>query len=399
MAKFQDYHDIDRAVEEKMRGITMNASRVGYETSKRHYSHTDCPGHLDFIKNMITGTSQMDASILVVAANDGTMPQTREHILLAKQVGVKYIIVYVNKVDIVDDEVVELVELETRELLDEFKFDGSSIPFIYGSALKALNGEDPEIGEKSILKLLDTVDEYVKIPDRDVAKPFYMSVQSAVPIKGRGTVVVGTLERGSAKAGTTVEITGGNITIKSKISDIQVFNQSVPMCKAGDHVGLLCTSVKVQQIIKGMVVMNPGTYTMTNCFKAAVYILQPNEGGRHLPIVDNYEQLFFSKAWNISCRLSLNEGEQMIMPGDNTNVRILLKKGMVLEQGQKFTIRENALTTVTGIITELLPIDEAEHKGFNKLEEMKFDNPHKRGKAKQAKQKALDMDKGKIKKS
>ncbi|KAJ8303909.1 hypothetical protein KUTeg_017492 [Tegillarca granosa] len=294
-ANYIKYDDIDRAPEEKKRGITINQCHVQYETDKRHYAHTDCPGHIDYIKNMIIGTSQMDGAILVVAATDGTMPQTREHLLLAKQIGIKNIIIYINKADVVDNEMLELVELEIRELLTEFGFDGESAPVICGSALNALNDENEEIGKQSILKLLDAIDKHVTVPERDLSGPFYLPIESSVTVPGRGTVGIGTVVQGEIKKGSALELLGFGNTIKTVASDIHVFQKSVPSCKAGENVGILLRGVKRELVSRGMFLCEPKSQNQYNAFKAQIYVLRKDEGGRSKPIKDGYQQLIYCK--------------------------------------------------------------------------------------------------------
>lgn len=364
-AKYVSYDTIDRAPEEKKRGITINSTHVEYSTSARHYAHTDCPGHIDYVKNMITGASQMDGTILVVAATDGTMPQTREHLLLAKQIGIEKVVVYLNKADAVDMELMELVELEVRELLTEYGFDGDNTPVIYGSALQALNGTDDEIGKNSISKLLNAVDNYIDIPERDTSGPFCLPVEGSVSIPGRGSVVIGTVLQGVANKGSECELIGFGNQIKTAASDIQVFRKSVTSCKAGDNVGVLLRGVKSEFIQRGMFLVRPGFVQQHNTFEATVYILTKSEGGRSKPITDQYIQNMFSKTWNIACCVKVYDEKPMLMPGDTTTVQIILRKPMVLQLGQRFTVRENYITALTGIITKQLPPTELKIVGFN----------------------------------
>ncbi|RZC42919.1 elongation factor Tu, mitochondrial-like, partial [Asbolus verrucosus] len=319
LASYVSYDEIDKAPEEKARGITINAAHIGYSTRKRHYAHTDCPGHADFIKNMISGASQMDGAILVVAATDGQMPQTREHLLLAKQVGVKKIVVYVNKADLVDNEVLELVELEIRELLDEFGFDSENSPVIFGSALQALNGEDTEIGEKSIRKLLDVLDEYIPIPERDFKSPFMLPIDNVFLVPGRGTVVVGTILRGIMKKNASSELLGFDTKLKTTIGDIQVFKKSVTEVKAGENVGALLRNVKLRDVQRGMLLCEADSVKLSNRFTASIYFLSKDE----------------------------DEGVEMIMPGEHGKVYLTLLSKMVMLPGQSFTIRENKITVGT----------------------------------------------------
>ena len=365
LAKHVAYNEIDRAPEEKARGITINASHVQYETAARHYAHTDCPGHIDFIKNMITGTSQMDGTILVVAATDGIMPQTREHLLLAKQIGVQNIVVFLNKADLVDNELVELAELEIIELLDEFGFDGSATPIIPGSALSALNDTNKEIGKDSILRLIKAIDEHLVIPERDISSPFLMPIESSFTVPGRGTVAIGTIKQGTMKKGDEAEISGFGNSLKTVLSDLHIFNKSVKECFAGDNVGVLLRGIKTEFIQRGMMLMAPGTIKHSNSFKAQIYILKKQEGGRQKPITSRYMQVLFCNLWNIQSCVFLPEDKTMLMPGDHGTTEILLTKSMALKPGERFTIRENAITSITGIITEILPTSDVKIKGFN----------------------------------
>ncbi|KAL8578000.1 hypothetical protein ACOMHN_048776 [Nucella lapillus] len=363
--KYIQYDDIDRAPEEKARGITINSTHVQYETGKRHYAHTDCPGHIDYVKNMITGTSQMDGAILVIAATDGTMPQTREHLLLAKQIGVERIVVFINKADIVDHEMLELVEIEARELLDEYGFDGTNSAVIAGSALMALKGENPDIGKESILKLMNAVDSTIPTPQRDVSGPFYMPVESSVSIPGRGTVAVGTVVQGSLKKSQEIELLGFGNSIKTAASDIHIFRKSVPKCTAGDNVGVLLRGVKSELVQRGMFLSQPDSMKQFDTFEAQVYVLSKAEGGRSKPVMDQYIQMMYSNTWNISACLKLAGEGSMLMPGDTATVRVLLRKPMVIKEGHRFTIRENSLTTVTGLMTKMLPPTDLQLPGFN----------------------------------
>lgn len=364
-AKYVSYDTIDRAPEEKKRGITINSTHVEYSTESRHYAHTDCPGHIDYVKNMITGASQMDGTILVVAATDGTMPQTREHLLLAKQIGIEKVVVYINKADAVDIELMELVELEIRELLTEYGFDGQNTPVIYGSALRALDGTDDEIGKNSISKLLNAVDDYIDIPERNTSGPFCLPVEGSVSIPGRGSVVIGTVLQGAANKGSDCELIGFGNQIKTAASDIQVFRKSVPSCKAGDNVGILLRGVKSEFIQRGMFLVQTGSVKQHDTFEATIYVLTKSEGGRSKPITDQYIQNMFSKTWNIACCVKVFEEKPMLMPGDSTTVQIILRKPMVLQLGQRFTVRENYITALTGIITKHLPPTDLKIVGFN----------------------------------
>ncbi|XP_064609821.1 putative elongation factor Tu-like protein [Liolophura sinensis] len=363
--KFVSYDQIDKAPQEKARGITINSTYVHYETEFRHYAHTDCPGHIDYVKNMITGTSQMEGAILVVAATDGTMPQTREHVLLAKQIGVDHIVVYINKADVADKELLELVELEVRDLLTEYGFDGDAVPVIYGSALKALNGDESDIGKPSILRLMKAVDSFVPTPTRNVSGPFILPVKSLLNVPGRGTVAIGTLLQGSITKGAEASLLGFGNEIRTFIADLQVFKKSVNSCQAGDNLGALLRNVKMEMVLRGMFVVPPGSFKQTDCFQAKIYILTKSEGGRSKPLTDNYIQMIFCNTWNIACCLKLPSDKSMLMPGDTTTTNILLRKPMLVMPGQRFTIRENQITAITGIVTKLLPKTNEEIVGFN----------------------------------
>lgn len=352
LAKFIPYDQIDRAPEEKARGITINACHIGYETKKRRYAHTDCPGHADYIKNMISGASQMDGTILVVAATDGQMPQTREHLLLAKQVGVEKVVVFVNKADVVDKEVLELVELEIRELLTDFGFDGDASPVIFGSALKALEGDQSEIGEPAIRKLLDVIDSYIPTPTRDYESPFLLPIDNAFTVPGRGTVVVGTIKRGIMHKNDEADLLGFGEHIKTTLSDIQIFKKSVPKAVAGDNIGALLRGVRIGSVQRGMLLCAAGSEQISNHFTASMYLLTRGEGGRSKPLTSKYIQQLFSRTWNIPARIDLMEGQTMLMPGDHAPVRITLHRQMVMTPGQSFTIRENEATVATGVITK-----------------------------------------------
>ncbi|XP_075986236.1 elongation factor Tu-like [Anticarsia gemmatalis] len=358
LAKFVSYDEIDKAPEEKSRGITINAAHVGYSTKLRSYAHTDCPGHADYIRNMISGASQMDAAILVVAANDGPMPQTREHLLLAKQVGIKYILVYINKADLVDNELLELVEIEMRELLSDFGFDGNTVPMVCGSALKALNGDETEYGAPSIRELLSTMDKYVPTIVRDLKSPFLMPIDNAFTVPGRGTVVIGTIKRGIMKRNDDADLLGFGYNIKTTLSDVQIFKKSVPEALAGDNVGVLLRGIKIKSVETGMLLVAAKSCQMSNHYKAKIYFLTRGEGGRKKPIFSKYAQQMFSGTWNIACRIDLDPSMNMMMPGDHGEVYLTLLEDMVMTNGQPFTIRENNVTVATGIVTDTLkPID------------------------------------------
>lgn len=353
LSKYVPYNEIDKAPEEKARGITINAAHVEYSSSKRHYAHTDCPGHADYIKNMISGASQMDGAVLVVAATDGPMPQTREHLLLAKQVGVTKVILYVNKCDIVDKDVIELVELEMRELLQDFGFDGDA-PVVFGSALKALQGDTGEFGEKSIWSLIDCLDSYIPAPTRDYISPFLLPIDNAFNVPGRGTVVVGTLKRGIVKKNAECELLGFGTSLKTSVGDVQVFKKSVPSAEAGENIGVLLRGVKVNDVEKGMLLCASGSEKLCNHFEATIYFLSRAEGGRSKPVASKYIQLLFSNTWNLACRIDLLPDIPMIMPGEHATIKLTLLKKMVMSNGQCFTVRENNVTVATGMITKVL---------------------------------------------
>jgi len=353
ITKFVSYDEIDKAPEEKARGITINAAHVEYITKNRHYAHTDCPGHADYIKNMISGASQMDGAILVVAATDGQMPQTREHLLLAKQVGVERVVVFINKSDLVGNDVLELVELEMRELLEDFGFDGLHSPMIHGSALLALNGDTSALGENSVQKLLDAIDNYFPIPTRDYTSPFILPIDSAFTVPGRGTVVIGTLGRGIMKRNAGADLLGFDEEIKTTISDVQIFKKSVHEAKAGDNLGALLRGVRLQTVQRGMLLCAAGSQVTSNHFEAKVYFLTRAEGGRSKPVTSKYIQQLFSRTWNVPCRVDIIDGE-MLMPGEHGSVYLTLLRKMVMTEGQTFTIRENHRTVGTGIIVKVL---------------------------------------------
>ncbi|XP_048868824.1 elongation factor Tu, mitochondrial [Brienomyrus brachyistius] len=357
--RYKKYEDIDNAPEEKARGITINASHVEYATANRHYAHTDCPGHADYVKNMITGTAQLDGCILVVAATDGQMPQTREHLLLARQIGVEHVVVFINKVDAVEDrEMVELVELEIRELLTEFGYDGENTPVVIGSALCALESRDPEIGANAILKLLEVVDGYVPLPKRELDKPFLMPIDSVYSIPGRGTVVTGTLERGMIKKGDECEFVGHNRAFKSVVTGIEMFHQSLDQAEAGDNLGALVRGLKRDDVRRGMVISKPSSIKPHQKVKAQVYVLSKEEGGRHKPFMTNFMPVMFSLTWDMACRVTLPSDKEMVMPGEDTSLSLTLRQPMVLEKGQRFTLRDGNKTIGTGLVTETLSLTE-----------------------------------------
>ena len=352
-AEARAYDQIDGAPEEKERGITINTAHVEYETAARHYAHVDCPGHADYVKNMITGAAQMDGSILVVAATDGPMPQTREHILLSRQVGVPYICVFLNKCDMVDDEeLVDLVEMEVRELLSEYGFDGDNAPVIRGSALGALNGE-PQ-WEERVQELMDAVDAYIPDPAREDDKPFLMSVEDVFTITGRGTVATGRVERGILNLGNEVEIVGIRETKKTVVTGIEMFRKLLDSAQAGDNIGALLRGVNRDEIQRGQVLAKPGSVTPHTQFKAQVYILTKEEGGRHTPFVSNYRPQFYFRTTDVTGVIALPEGTEMVMPGDHVNMTVELIAPIAVEQGTKFSIREGGRTVGSGNVTEIL---------------------------------------------
>ncbi|USS90936.1 elongation factor Tu [Fructilactobacillus carniphilus] len=353
LAKAEDFADIDAAPEEKERGITINTAHIEYETEKRHYAHIDAPGHADYVKNMITGAAQMDGAILVVAATDGPMPQTREHILLAKQVGVDYIIVFLNKTDMVDDdELIDLVEMEVRELLSEYGYDGDNVPVIRGSALKALNGDKE--AEDQIMKLMDTVDEYIPTPDRDEDKPFLMPIEDVFTITGRGTVASGRIDRGTVKVGDEVEIVGlVPDIIKTTVTGLEMFRKTLDLGEAGDNVGVLLRGVNREQVVRGQVLAAPGSVKTHEKFTAEVYIMTKEEGGRHTPFFSNYRPQFYFHTTDVTGVIELDKDKEMVMPGDNVTFHVELTKPVAIEKGTKFTIREGGHTVGAGTVTEI----------------------------------------------
>ncbi|MFD1671197.1 elongation factor Tu [Agrilactobacillus yilanensis] len=354
LAKAEDYDQIDAAPEEKERGITINTAHVEYETEKRHYAHIDAPGHADYVKNMITGAAQMDGAILVVAATDGPMPQTREHILLAHQVGVDYIVVFLNKTDLVDDdELIDLVEMEVRELLSEYDYPGDDIPVLRGSALKALEG-DPE-QEKVILELMDVIDEYVPTPERDNAKPFLMPVEDVFTITGRGTVASGRIDRGEVKVGDEVEVIGLKPDIlKSTVTGLEMFRKTLDSGEAGDNVGVLLRGVNRDQVERGQVLAKPGSIQTHTKFKGEVYVLSKDEGGRHTPFFSNYRPQFYFHTTDVTGVIELPDGVEMVMPGDNVTFEVDLIAPVAIEKGTKFTVREGGRTVGAGMVNEIL---------------------------------------------
>jgi elongation factor Tu len=352
MAAFREFGDIDKAPEERERGITISTAHVEYQTANRHYAHIDCPGHADYIKNMITGAAQMDGAILVVAGTDGPMPQTREHILLARQVNVPALVVFLNKVDIADPELLELVEMELRELLTEYGFPGDDIPIVKGSALNALNG-DPE-AEKQIMELMDAVDNYIPQPVRDVDKPFLMPVEDVFSISGRGTVGTGRIERGRVKVGEEVEIVGIKPTRKSVVTGIEMFQKILDEGQAGDNAGLLLRGVDKNELERGMVISKPGSITPHTKFKAEVYILKKEEGGRHTPFFNGYRPQFYFRTTDVTGSVTLPEGVEMVMPGDNLSVDVELIAPIAMEESLRFAIREGGRTVGAGSVTKIV---------------------------------------------
>jgi elongation factor Tu len=357
LAQKKDYDSIDAAPEEKERGITINTAHVEYETETRHYAHVDCPGHADYVKNMITGAAQMDGAILVIAATDGPMSQTREHILLARQVGVPKIVVFMNKVDLVDDpEMLELVEMEVRELLSSYKYDGDNTPVIKGSALKALNGEAD--GVKAIEELMSTVDEYVPIPPRPTDLPFLLPVEDVFSITGRGTVATGRIERGIVKTGEAVEIVGlmkeGEKPLTSTVTGVEMFRKILDIGEAGENVGLLLRGINKEDIKRGQVICHPGTITPHTEFKCEVYILSKDEGGRHTPFFNKYRPQFYLRTTDVTGEITLPEGKEMVMPGDNLTLTVQLIYPVALEKGLRFAIREGGRTVGAGQVTDII---------------------------------------------
>jgi len=354
-ADVKKFEEIDNAPEERERGITIATAHVEYSTDKRHYAHVDCPGHADYIKNMVTGAAQMDGAILVVSAADGPMPQTREHILLARQVGVPYIVVYLNKVDMVDDpELLELVELEVRELLSKYEFPGDEIPIVKGSALKALEGDTSEIGTPSIDALVDAVDSYVPEPAREVDKPFLMPVEDVFSITGRGTVATGRIERGKVKVGEEIEIVGIRDTQKCVVTGVEMFRKILDEGQAGDNVGCLLRGIDKSAIDRGMVLAKPGSITPHKKFKSEVYVLSKEEGGRHTPFFNGYRPQFYFRTTDVTGSINLGEGVEMIMPGDNANLEVELIVPIAMEKELRFAVREGGRTVGAGVVTEII---------------------------------------------
>jgi elongation factor Tu len=354
-AEFKAFDQIDNAPEERERGITIATAHVEYETDKRHYAHVDCPGHADYVKNMITGAAQMDGAILVVSAADGPMPQTREHILLARQVGVPYIVVFLNKADMVDDaELLELVELEIRELLSSYDFPGDDIPIIKGSALQALNGEKGELAEPAILALMDAVDSYIPQPERAIDKPFLMPVEDVFSISGRGTVATGRVERGIVKVGEEVEIVGIKATAKTTVTGVEMFRKLLDEGRAGDNIGALLRGVKREDIERGQVLSKPGSITPHTKFKAEAYVLTKEEGGRHTPFFNGYRPQFYFRTTDVTGVAELPAGIEMVMPGDNVAMTVKLITPIAMDEGLRFAIREGGRTVGAGVVSSII---------------------------------------------
>jgi elongation factor Tu len=352
--EYRDFDSIDKAPEERQRGITINTSHVEYETENRHYAHVDCPGHADYIKNMITGAAQMDGAILVVSAADGPMPQTREHVLLARQVNVPYIVVALNKADMVDDpELLELVEMEVRELLSKYEFPGDDIPVVQVSALKALEGDEEWIGK--ILELTSALDEYIPEPQRDTDKPFLMPIEDVFTITGRGTVVTGRIEQGQINSGEEVEMVGIHPEIeKTVVTGLEMFNKTLDFAQAGDNAGVLLRGTKREEVERGQVLAKPGSITPHTHFKAEVYVLSKDEGGRHTPFFNGYRPQFYFRTTDVTGSIDLPEGQEMVMPGDNTNMEVQLIQPIAMDQGLRFAVREGGRTVGAGVVTEII---------------------------------------------
>ena len=353
--EFKAYDQIDSAPEEKARGITIATAHVEYQSPKRHYAHVDCPGHADYIKNMITGAAQMDGAVLVVSAADGPMPQTREHILLARKVGVPCIVVYLNKADMVDDaELLELVEMEVRELLSSYDFPGDDVPIITGSALKALEGDSSDIGEASIIKLVDAMDAYIPQPQREVDKPFLMPIEDVFSISGRGTVVTGRVERGKVKVGEEVAIVGIRPTVKTVCTGVEMFRKLLDQGEAGDNVGVLLRGTKRDEVERGQVLAKPGTITPHTHFEAEVYVLGKDEGGRHTPFFKGYRPQFYFRTTDVTGAVDLPEGVEMVMPGDNVRIVVNLISPIAMDEGLRFAIREGGRTVGAGVVAKII---------------------------------------------
>ena len=354
-ATFTAYDQIDKAPEEKARGITISTAHVEYETANRHYAHVDCPGHADYVKNMITGAAQMDGAILVVSAADGPMPQTREHILLARQVGVPAIVVFMNKCDMVDDpELLDLVELEVRELLSSYQFPGDDIPIVRGSALCALEDKQPELGEQAVLKLMVEADKYIPQPERPKDRPFLMPIEDVFSISGRGTVVTGRVERGVVKVGEEVEIVGIRATTKTTVTGVEMFRKLLDQGEAGDNIGALLRGTKREDVERGQVLAKPGTITPHTKFKAETYILTKEEGGRHTPFFSNYRPQFYFRTTDVTGQVVLPEGTEMVMPGDNISIEVHLIAPIAMDEGLRFAIREGGRTVGAGVVAKII---------------------------------------------
>jgi elongation factor Tu len=354
-ATYTAYDQIDKAPEERARGITISTAHVEYETTNRHYAHVDCPGHADYVKNMITGAAQMDGAILVVSAADGPMPQTREHILLARQVGVPALVVYMNKCDMVDDpELLDLVELEVRELLSSYQFPGDKIPVVRGSALMALEDKNPELGKQSILKLMQAVDEYIPQPDRPKDRPFLMPIEDVFSISGRGTVVTGRIERGIVKVGEEVEIIGLRPTVKTVVTGVEMFRKLLDSGEAGDNIGALLRGTKREEVERGQVLAKPGSITPHTKFKAEAYVLTKEEGGRHTPFFSNYRPQFYFRTTDVTGTIVLPQGTEMVMPGDNVSMEVHLIAPIAMDEGLRFAIREGGRTVGAGVVASII---------------------------------------------
>ena len=353
--EFKAFDQIDNAPEEKARGITIATAHVEYESDDRHYAHVDCPGHADYVKNMITGAAQMDGAVLVVSAADGPMPQTREHILLARQVGVPYIVVYLNKADMVDDEeLLELVEMEVRELLSQYEFPGDDIPIVTGSALKALEGDTSDLGSGSVEKLIAAMDEYIPQPERDVDQPFLMPIEDVFSISGRGTVVTGRVERGRVKVGEEVEIVGIKDTTKTTCTGVEMFRKLLDEGQAGDNIGVLLRGTKRDDVERGQVLAKPGSITPHTKFEAEVYVLSKDEGGRHTPFFNGYRPQFYFRTTDVTGSVDLPEGVEMVMPGDNVKVTVSLIAPIAMEEGLRFAVREGGRTVGAGVVSKVI---------------------------------------------
>jgi len=352
-ATFTAYDQIDKAPEERARGITISTAHVEYETANRHYAHVDCPGHADYVKNMITGAAQMDGAILVVSAADGPMPQTREHILLARQVGVPALVVFLNKMDLADPELVELVELEVRDLLTSYQFPGDDIPIIHGSAVCALEGKQPEIGEEAVKKLMAAVDAYIPQPERAIDRPFLMPIEDVFSISGRGTVVTGRVERGIVNVGDEVEIVGIKDTVKTIVTGVEMFRKLLDRGEAGDNIGALLRGTKREDVERGQVLAKPGSITPHKKFKAEAYVLTKEEGGRHTPFFTNYRPQFYFRTTDVTGVVQLPEGVEMVMPGDNVSMDVELIQPIAMDEGLRFAIREGGRTVGAGVVAKI----------------------------------------------